>query len=53
MGGVAIFASICYWIGLKFLPVISIWVSLVLTIILFFVIAMVFLYNGGALTVHD
>lgn len=53
MGIVAIVIAICYWIGLRFLPVISIWVSLIMTIIIFCLIAFVFLYNGGALTVSD
>jgi hypothetical protein len=53
MGVVAVFIAICYWIGLRFLPVISIWVSLIMTIIIFCLIAFVFLYNGGALTVSD
>lgn len=53
MGVVAILISIIYWIGLRFFPVISIWISLIMTIILFCLIAIVFFYNGGVLTVSD
>lgn len=53
MGGIAIVISIIYWIGLRFLPVVSIWISLIMTIVLFCLIAFVFLYNGGALTATD
>jgi len=53
MGVIAIVISIAYWIGLRYLPVISIWVSLIMTIVMFCLIAFVFLYNGGALTVSD
>lgn len=53
MGGIAIVISIVYWIGLRLMPVVSIWVSLIMTIVLFCLIAFVFLYNGGALTGTD
>lgn len=53
MGAVAIFFSIINWLGLKFLPVITIWTNLLITIALFIIIGLVFLYNGGALTVTD
>jgi hypothetical protein len=52
MGGVAILTSIAYWLGLRFFPVFSIWLSLATIMIMFCLIAFVFLYNGGALTVN-
>ena len=53
MGVVAILISIVYWLGLRYLPVVSIWISLITTMVMFCLIAFVFLYNGGALTVSD
>lgn len=53
MGAVAVGIAILYWIGLRLLPVVSIWVSLIMTIVLFCLIAFVFLYNGGALAPND
>jgi hypothetical protein len=53
MGAVAILFSILNWLGLRFIPVIMIWANLLITIALFIVISLVFLYNGGALTVTD
>jgi hypothetical protein len=53
MATVAIFFSAINWLGLRFLPVITIWANLIITIALFITIAFVFLYNGGALTVTD
>lgn len=53
MAGVAIFFSIIFWIGLRFLPTVVIWWSIFLAFALFVTIGIVFLYNGGALTVSD
>jgi hypothetical protein len=53
MGAVAILVSLVYWLGLRFFPVISIWVSLVTIMVMFCLIAFIFFYNGGALTVSD
>lgn len=53
MGIVAIAISIAYWLGLRYFPVVSIWISLIMTMVMFCLIAFVFLYNGGALTVSD
>lgn len=53
MAAVAIFFSVINWLGLRFLPVITIWANLIITIALFITIGFVFLYNGGALTVTD
>lgn len=53
MGIVAITISIAYWLGLRYFPVVSIWISLIMTMVMFCLIAFVFLYNGGALTVSD
>ncbi len=53
MGAVAILVAIAYWLGLRFFPVVSIWFSLVTIMVMFCLIAFVFLYNGGALTVSD
>lgn len=51
MGSVAIVTSIIFWFGFKCFPSKIIWVSIFLCIALFIAIGVVFLYNGGSLTV--
>jgi hypothetical protein len=53
MAAVAIVSSIVNWIGMKFFPAFTIWVSLILTVLLFLFIGLVFLYNGRALGITD
>lgn len=53
MGSIAILSSVIFWFGFKFFTGKVIWLSMFLSICLFLAIGVVFLYNGGALTVTN
>jgi hypothetical protein len=53
MGSIAIVTSIIFWFGFKLFTSKMIWASIFLCIVIFIVIGVVFLYNGGSLTVMN